>query len=123
MSALANRFAPVRDADSDLIRAGYMAAAMGLPMADSAPEHFVRGYLSYRLEDEQQPIGVDEVYEDVVRRLYADGMLPERRRGIDSQAHRFAGWEAAMWLLVAFVAGLAWPGIIAAARAVFGGAA
>ena len=122
MSALANRFAPVRDADSDLIRAGYMTAAMGQALDPDAPEAFRRGYCNYR-PDDGHPAGLEQERSEVVRRLYADGMLPERRRGVDSQAHRFAGWEAAMWLLVAFVAGLAWPGIIAAARAVFGGAA
>ena len=125
MNAVADRsarFDIVRDADADLIRAGYMSAAMGLPLDPDAPEPFVRGHFNYRPED-GHPAGLEQERSEVVRRLYADGMLPERRRGVESQAHRLAGWEAAMWLIVAFVAGLAWPGIIAGLRAVFGGAA
>src|SRR5690606_14425340 len=125
VSAVADRsarFDIVRDADADLIRAGYMSAAMGLPLDPDAPEPFVRGHFNYRPED-GHPAGLEQERSEVVRRLYADGMLPERRRGVESQAHRLAGWESAMWLIVAFVAGLAWPGIIAGLRAVFGGAA
>ena len=125
MSAVANRsarFDIVRDADSDLIRAGYMTAAMGLPLDPDAPDAFQRGYCNFRPED-GHPAGLEQERSDVVRRLYEDGLLPERRRGVESQAHRFAGWDAAAWLIVAFVAGLAWPGIIAGLRAVFGGAA
>ena len=125
MSAVANRaarFDTVRDADSDLIRAGYMTAAMGLPLDPDAPDAFQRGYCNFRPED-GHPAGLEQERSEVVRRLYADGMLPERRRGVDSQAHRFTGWDVLLAAVVALVAGLAAPELIAGLRAVFGGAA
>ena len=122
MNALANRFDIARDADSDLIRAGYMTAATGRALDPDAPEAFVRGYFNYRPED-GHPTGLEQERSEVVRRLYADGMLPERRRGVDSQAHRFTGWDVLLAAVVALVAGLAAPELIAGLRAVFGGAA
>lgn len=125
MSAAADRsarFDIVRDADADLIRAGYMSAAMGLPLDPDAPEPFVRGHFNYRPED-GHPAGLEQERSEVVRRLYADGMLPERRRGVESQAHRYTGWDVLLAAVVALVAGLAAPELIAGLRAVFGGAA
>lgn len=125
MSAVADRsarFDIVRDAEADLIRAGYMSAAMGLPLDPDAPEPFVRGHFSYRPED-GRPAGLEQERSEVVRRLYADGLLPERRRGVESQAHRYTGWDVLLAAVVALVAGLAAPELIAGLRAVFGGAA
>ena len=110
------------DHDDIQMRAGYLTAATNRKLDPDTPAEFQRGYHSHRPED-GHPAGLEQERSEVVRRLYAYGMLPERRRGVESQAHRLAGWESAMWLIVAFVAGLAWPGIIAGLRAVFGGAA
>lgn len=109
------------DHDNIQMRAGYLTAATKRRLDPDAPAEFQRGYHSYRHED-GHPAGLEQERSEVVRRLYADGLLPERRRGVESQAHRYTGWDVLLAAVVALVAGLAAPELIAGLRAVFGGA-
>jgi hypothetical protein len=108
-----------------LSQAGYMCAGMGRALPEDAPDDFRRGYFSYRPSDgERFGKTPEEAEQDVRRQMYADGLLPERRQTIQSDAHRVAmpRWEFGMWLVVALVAGLAAPAFIAGLSAL-GGAA
>lgn len=123
-TARAARFDPApHDPEIELARAGWMSAAMGLPLDPDAPEAFRVGYSSYRHDDGAALDAIEDERSETLRRLYADGMLPERRRGVESQAHRYTGWDVLLAAVVALVAGLAAPELIAGLRAVFGGAA
>lgn len=111
------------DACIRLSKAGHMAAAMGKPLDPGMPEDYRRGYLNYRPDDgERFGADMEPVYQDVTGRMRADGLLPDRRRNIESQAHRVGApaWEQAMWLVVVFVGGVAAPGVIDGLRRLVG---
>lgn len=111
---------------ADLFRIGYMAAAMGRPLEAGAPEDFRRGYYSFRPEDGSS-LTVESVYslERLEGHFRAEGVLPDRRRNPDPGQTRkvqMEGWEAAIWLGLAFLTGLALPAIATGLHAL-GGAA
>lgn len=97
----------------DLCRAGYLHAAMGLPLLPGAPEDFVRGFHNFRHADGTAIDAIaEEATQEVRRQLYADGVLPDRRK--PDVAGR---WAAAIWLAAAFAAGLGFENLVAGLRA------
>lgn len=107
------------DACTRRSREGHLDAAMGLPLPLNACDDYARGYLSFNPDDGRRLVaGDDDARQAVVRQMHADGLLPERRRTVDSDAHRIAspGWQASIWILAAYVAGLATETIVALLR-------
>lgn len=106
-------------------REGHLAAAMGLPLPLNACDDFARGYLNFNPDDgERLDAGAEEVRQTVLRQMHANGELPERRKVIQSDAHRVCmqRWEFGMWLVAALMTGLAAQNMLAALRALGAGA-
>lgn len=109
------------DAEGTLLRAGYLAAAMGRALDPEAPPEFRRGYGNFRKEDgggfcADAAADVDRVL-GYMRR---DGLLPDRRVETPRTGYTLA--HVVGWSLVALVGGLAAPGVVAGLAATFGAA-
>ena len=107
------------DPTDDLLRAGYLTAAMNRPLDPDAPPAFVRGYRNYRDTDGTECCADASVDVDRITGLMrAHGFAPDRRVAAEPEGYALA--HVLGWSLVAFVAGLAAPGVVAGLAATFG---
>ena len=109
------------EAQQDRSKQGYMDAAMGVPMNWDACDHYRRGYRNYRAEDGAR-FAADSVadVQRITGYMRRDGLLPDRR--VETPRTGFTLAHVVGWSLVAFVGGLAAPGVLAGLAATFGGA-
>lgn len=104
------------EAEQARSKQGFMDAAMGVPMNWDACDDYRRGYRNYRAEDGARFCA--DAASDVQRitgYMRRDGLLPDRR--VETPRTGFTAAHVVGWSLVAFVGGLAAPGIVAGLRA------